>query len=88
MTDTSKTLTDEFDEWIKNTDKGLFDGGWNFGDEDYELFERIKIQLKNQEIVERLKKRYEQFGDLAVGDMTIRSWTPGNVTSLLEEILG
>ena len=43
----NESLIKEFEEWIQETDKGLYDGGWNFGDDDFDLFNRIKEKLKD-----------------------------------------
>lgn len=59
----------------------------------YENCNDDRMILTNQckelkEIVERLEDRYNQFGKLLIRDMTIPSWTPGQVCSLLESIHG
>ena len=55
----------------------------------YFLSEENCIEIKNAlAIVKRLEETYHKFGKLSMGEMTINSWTPGRVCSLLEYIHG
>ena len=44
--------------------------------------------LEHQDIVARLEETYQKFGKLTIDEMTISSWTPERMCSLLEYIHG
>lgn len=58
-------LIEEFNKWIEETDKGLYDGGWNFGDNDYKLFNKIKLTIIENQEKAKIYDKYKIIFDLA-----------------------